>query len=65
MLTMGGQDKRVPLIHGTAMRDAMEKAGKPLDYKVYVDEAHGFNANENVTDFYTRTEAFFAKHLKP
>ncbi|MBP6529116.1 MAG: S9 family peptidase [Burkholderiales bacterium] len=65
MLTMGGQDQRVPLIHGTAMRDAMEKAGKPLDYKVYVDEAHGFNANENVTDFYTRTEAFFAKHLKP
>ena len=64
MLTMGGQDKRVPLIHGTAMRDAMEKAGKPLDYKVYVDEAHGFNANENVIDFYTRTEAFFAKHLK-
>ena len=55
----------MPLIHGTAMRDAMEKAGKPLDYKVYVDEAHGFNANENVTDFYTRTEAFFAKHLKP
>jgi dipeptidyl aminopeptidase/acylaminoacyl peptidase len=65
MLTMGGQDQRVPLIHGTAMRDAIEKAGKPLDYKVYVDEAHGFNANENVTDFYTRTEAFFAKHLKP
>ena len=64
MLTMGGQDQRVPLIHGTTMRDAMEKVGKPIDYKVYVDEAHGFNGNENVIDFYTRTEAFFAKHLK-
>ena len=64
MLTMGGQDKRVPLIHGTTMRDAMEKAGKPLDYKVYVDEGHGFNAQENVVDFYTRTERFFARYLK-
>lgn len=64
MLTMGGQDKRVPLIHGTTMRDAMEKAGKPLDYHVYVDESHGFTKPENVTDFYTRTERFFAKYLK-
>ncbi len=46
------------------MRDAMEKAGKPLDYKVYADEGHGFTAPDNVTDFYTRTERFFARHLK-
>lgn len=64
MLTMGGQDQRVPIIHGTAMRDAMEKAGKPLDYTVYNEEGHGFNAPDNVIDFYTRTERFFAKHLK-
>lgn len=64
MLTMGGNDKRVPLIHGTTMRDAMEKAGKPLDYHVYVDESHGFTAPDNVTDFYARTERFFARHLK-
>lgn len=63
MLTMGGQDIRVPLIHGTTFRDAMEKAGKPIDYKVYLDEGHGFNAPENVIDFYTRTEQFFATHL--
>ena len=63
MLTMGGQDIRVPLIHGTNFRDAMEKAGKPIDYKVYLDEGHGFNAPENVIDFYTRTEQFFATHL--
>ena len=64
MLTMGGQDQRVPIIHGTTMRDAMDKAGKPLDYTVYSDEGHGFNAPANVIDFYTRTERFFAKHLK-
>ena len=64
MLTMGGQDQRVPIIHGTTMRDTMEKAGKPLDYTVYTDEGHGFNAPNNIIDFYTRTERFFAKHLK-
>ena len=64
MLTMGGQDQRVPIVHGTTMRDAMAKAGKPLDYTVYNDEGHGFNAPANVIDFYTRTERFFAKHLK-
>jgi dipeptidyl aminopeptidase/acylaminoacyl peptidase len=64
MLTMGGQDQRVPIIHGSTMRDAMAKAGKPLDYTVYGDEGHGFNAPANVIDFYTRTERFFAKHLK-
>lgn len=63
MLTMGGRDRRVPLIHGTRFRDAMEKAGKPFDYKVYSDETHGFNAPGNVIDFYTRTEQFFARHL--
>ncbi len=64
MLTMGGQDQRVPIIHGTTMRDAMEKAGKPLDYTVYSEEGHGFNAPANVVDFHTRTERFFAKYLK-
>lgn len=64
MLTMGGQDVRVPLIHGTTMRGAMEKAGKKIEYKVYSGEAHGFNKDENVVDFYSRTEQFFAEHLK-
>lgn len=65
MLTMGGTDRRVPLIHGTTMREAMEKAGKSLEYHVYADESHGFNAPANVADFYGRVEKFFARHLAP
>lgn len=65
MLVMGAQDVRVPIIHGTTMRDAMQRAGKPVDYVVYNDEAHGFNKHENVVDFYTRVEKFFEKNLKP
>jgi dipeptidyl aminopeptidase/acylaminoacyl peptidase len=64
MLTMGADDRRVPLIHGDAMRDALVKAGKSIDYKVYPGEAHGFNKEENVFDFYKRNEKFFAEHLK-
>ena len=63
LLAMGGLDQRVPQIHGTTMRDAMKLAGKPIEYVVYSDEAHGFNKTENVVDFYTRVEQFLATHL--
>ncbi|MBL8516584.1 MAG: S9 family peptidase [Betaproteobacteria bacterium] len=64
LLVMGAEDIRVPIIHGTTMRDALQRAGKPVEYVVYNDEAHGFNKHENVVDFYTRVEKFFEKHLK-
>jgi dipeptidyl aminopeptidase/acylaminoacyl peptidase len=64
LLAMGSDDQRVPLIHGTTMRDAMEKAGKPIEYVVYSGEGHGFNKDENVNDFYSRIERFLATNLK-
>lgn len=65
MLTMGSDDVRVPLIHGEKMRDAMVKAGKPIEWKVYAEEAHGFNKEVNVTDFYTRSLRFYDEHIGP
>jgi dipeptidyl aminopeptidase/acylaminoacyl peptidase len=64
LLAMGGDDQRVPLIHGTTMKAAMDKAGKPIEYVVYTGEAHGFNKDENVHDFYARVERFLEKNLK-
>jgi dipeptidyl aminopeptidase/acylaminoacyl peptidase len=64
MITMGVEDQRVPLAHGEAMRSALERAGKKFEYKAYQGEAHGFNKMENLIDLYTRTERFFAEHLK-
>lgn len=64
MLSMGSDDRRVPLIHGERMRDAMVKAGKPIEYKVYAEEGHGFNRDQSVFDFYNRSEKFFASCLK-
>jgi dipeptidyl aminopeptidase/acylaminoacyl peptidase len=63
-MVMGSSDVRVPLAHGDAMRSAMEKAGKPIEYHVYIGEGHGFNKDENVFDFYRRVEKFFGAHLK-
>lgn len=65
MLTMGSDDVRVPLIHGEKMRDAMIKAGKPIEWKVYAEEGHGFNKEANVTDFYTRSLRFYDEHIGP
>lgn len=65
MLTMGSDDVRVPLIHGEKMRDAMIKAGRPIEWKVYAEEAHGFNKEANVTDFYTRSLRFYDEHIGP
>ena len=63
LLAMGHEDQRVPRIHGDIMRTAMETAGKPIEYVVYEGEAHGFNKEQNVVDFYSRVEKFLAKHL--
>lgn len=64
LLAMGSDDVRVVLAHGTAMKNAMESAGKPIEYVVYAGEAHGFNKSENVFDFYKRVEKLMAESLR-
>jgi dipeptidyl aminopeptidase/acylaminoacyl peptidase len=59
LLTMGGNDVRVPIAHGIAMHDAMVKAGKPIEYVVYPGEGHGYNKDENVNDQYRRSLKLF------
>ena len=59
LLTMGGNDVRVPIAHGVAMKDAMAKAGKPIEYVVYPGEGHGYNKDENVHDQYRRSLKLF------
>jgi dipeptidyl aminopeptidase/acylaminoacyl peptidase len=59
LLTMGGNDVRVPIAHGIAMNDAMIKAGKPIEYVVYPGEGHGYNKDENVNDQYRRSLKLF------
>lgn len=64
LITMGGDDVRVPLVHGEAFRNALQDAGKKVEFVVYSGEGHGYNKDSNVTDFYRRLEKFFAANLK-
>lgn len=64
LLAYGAQDRRVPLVHGQRMRDALTEAGNPPEWVVYGDEGHGWLLTSNRVDWASRLEAFLAKHLK-
>lgn len=63
LLAYGGSDVRVPIVHGTDFRAALDKYHKDYEWVAYSGEGHGFNRDENVFDFYHRVERFLAKYL--
>jgi len=63
LIVHGGLDRRVPIVHGEAMRDALRKAGKPVEWLVYSDEAHGVVKPENIADMFSHWETFLATHI--
>ncbi|HEY0488695.1 MAG TPA: alpha/beta fold hydrolase [Telluria sp.] len=65
LMAYGEEDYRVPLPHGTKMRDALLAAGnKNVEWIQYAEEGHGWNLEKNNVDFWTRVERFLDKHLK-
>ncbi|MBH9551719.1 alpha/beta hydrolase family protein [Inhella gelatinilytica] len=65
LLAYGEKDFRVPLPHGTKMRDALIQSGnKQVEWVEYEGEGHGFMLPKNRDDFYTRVERFLARHLQ-
>ena len=62
-MAYGGEDRRVPIIHGERMKDALEKLGKPLEWMVKTEEGHGFTQLDNRVEFYSRLEAFIKRAL--
>jgi len=69
----GAEDKGPSPDQVRAFEDAMKKAGKSIDVKIYEGAGHAFaNVNnpwkgyreEAAKDAWARTTAFFAKHLK-
>lgn len=64
MLVQGGKDVRVPPSQYNALKDALAKAGKPVEVDVYeAKEAHGFYDYDNQVSLYTKMQAFFDKHI--
>jgi dipeptidyl aminopeptidase/acylaminoacyl peptidase len=64
LMAYGGQDRRVPIDHGTRLRNALSQHNTNLEWVVYSDEAHGWMAQANKVDFWTRVERFLERHLK-
>jgi dipeptidyl aminopeptidase/acylaminoacyl peptidase len=65
LLAYGEEDYRVPLPHGTKMRDALISAGnKSVEWVQYEGEGHGWMLEKNDVDFWSRVERFLARHLK-
>lgn len=65
LMAYGGRDRRVPLIHGQKMRDALQSRNAPVEWIVYGEEGHGFLVEATRFDFYRRVAAFLDKHLPP
>ena len=63
LMAYGGQDHRVPVVHGERMRDALKKNGTPVEWIVYGDEGHGFLVEGTRFDFYRRVAAFLGEQL--
>ena len=65
LIIHGEDDPRVPIQNAREMRDALEKAGKPVEYVTKPKEGHGFFKEGNNVDRYKVTEAFLEKYLGP
>jgi dipeptidyl aminopeptidase/acylaminoacyl peptidase len=65
MMAYGEEDRRVPIAHGYALRDAVQKHNREVEWVVYKNEGHGWLLESNRVDFWTRVEKFLARHLAP
>ena len=63
LLAYGGVDRRVPINHGTAMRDAVMRTNKQVEWVEYPEEGHGWALEKNRIDFWTRVEKFLDKNI--
>jgi dipeptidyl aminopeptidase/acylaminoacyl peptidase len=65
LLVYGTDDDRVPLRHGTAMRDALESAGANYEWKSYNGEGHGVRDFANAADVLRRIAGLLDRSIGP
>ncbi len=63
LLVYGGNDQRVPLIHGIRFRDAVSAVNKDVEWVEYPEEGHGWQKPKNRIDFWTRVERFLDRNI--
>jgi dipeptidyl aminopeptidase/acylaminoacyl peptidase len=60
ILAYGGVDRRVPLEHGTRLREALKGHNPNVQWILYNDEGHGWTQLNNNVDFWTKAENLLA-----
>lgn len=63
LMAYGAVDRRVPLEHGTRLRDAVTRNNRNVEWVVYAEEGHGWGSPDNTRDFWGRVEKFLARHI--
>jgi dipeptidyl aminopeptidase/acylaminoacyl peptidase len=63
LMAYGGTDRRVPLKHGMAFRDAVSKTNKDVEWVVYPNEGHGWRELDTNIDFWTHVEKFLDRNI--
>lgn len=63
LMAYGESDQRVPIIHGTTLRDALQNHNKQVEWISYANEGHGWSLVRNRVDFWKRVEAFLDRHI--
>ncbi len=62
LMAYGGEDRRVPLKHGTDMKAAL-RADQPVEWVVYPEEGHGWFDLKTNEDFWGRVERFLDRNI--
>jgi dipeptidyl aminopeptidase/acylaminoacyl peptidase len=63
LIAHGRHDERAPMEHATALKKALDKAGKPYDWLEFADETHGFYSESNQQSYFTKVQQYLAQHL--
>lgn len=63
LIFQGLDDRRVPPRQSEEMVEAMQKAGKFVEYVTYAGEGHGWRKVETVRDYLAKMEAFLLKYV--
>lgn len=63
LMAYSGADRRVPIEHGMAMREALRPHNPGVEWVDYPTEGHGWRTLPTQVDFWSRVERFLARHL--
>jgi len=63
LMLYGTDDVRVPLRHGTAMRDALQAAGAKYEWKTFTGEGHGVFNTKNGAELLRLMESFVNRSI--